>query len=114
VFRLSISVFWTDLEDNPLEDKKSNRRRKALCKNWWNYEWLSRAIAVSQWLCEGHEEVVLAKTDSGDLRISLKPISFSSSLGIDENILSEVEEDETQVLEENEEEEDEDDAVEAV
>jgi hypothetical protein len=105
VIRLHIGVFWTDLGDNPFEDKKSNRRRKALCKTWWNYEWLSRSMALLQWLGEGHEEITIVKTDSGDFRISLKPLSFSSSLGIDESSLSGVkEEDETQILEEDEEE----------
>lgn len=112
VLRLRISVLWTDLIDNPLEDKKSNRRRKALCKNWWNYEWLSRAIAVSQWLGNGQEEIILTKSDSGDLRLGLKPLSFCSSFGIDESTLLGVEEeDETQILEESEE-EDYDDATE--
>jgi len=107
VLRLRISVLWTDLQDSPLEDKKSNRRRKALCKNWWNYQWLSRTIAVSQWMGKGQEELILAKTDSGDLRLSLKPVSFSLGLGINESALPGVEEeDETQVLEENEEEDD--------
>lgn len=93
------------MEDIALEDKKSNRRRKALCKNWWNYEWFSRTIAVSNWLCEGHDEAIVTTTDSGDLRIGLKPISFKSSKGIDESALpGSEEEDETQVLEENEEE----------
>jgi hypothetical protein len=115
VLRLRISVLWTDLQDNPLEDKKSNRRRKALCKNWWNYQWLSRAIAVSQWLGEVQEEIILTKTDSGDLRLSLKPISFCSAFGIDESGLTGVEEeDETQVLEENEEEEEDADAIESI
>lgn len=108
VIRLRIGVFWTDLEDNPMKDEKSNRRRKALCKNWWNYEWLSRLMALLQWLGEGHEEITIVKTDSGDFRISLKPISFSSSLGINESTLPEVEEDETQILEEREEETDDD------
>jgi hypothetical protein len=109
VFRLQIGVFWTDLEDKAIDDKKANRRRKALCKNWWNYEWLSRAIAVSQWLGDGKDEVCLTKTDSGNLRISLKPLSFSSPLGIDED--SEAggeEEDDSKVLDETEEEADDD------
>jgi hypothetical protein len=104
VIRLRIGVFWTDLEGNPLDDKKSNRRRKALCKNWWNYEWLSRSIALWQWIREEHNEITILKTDSGDFRIGPKPISFSSDVGIDESSLHPVEEeDETQVLEENEE-----------
>ncbi|MGE5575198.1 MAG: toll/interleukin-1 receptor domain-containing protein [Ignavibacteria bacterium] len=109
VFRVQIGVFWTDLEDMAIDDKKANRRRKALCKNWWNYQWLSRAMAVCQWLGDGKDEAILVKTDSGNLRISLKPLSFTSSVGIDEDSEAGLEEeDEFQVLEENQEEDDDD------
>ena len=105
--RLHISIFWTDTADIPLEAQKSNRRRKALCRNWWNYEWLSRSMAILQWLGTGDEgttgieEITILKTDSGDFRINSKPISFSLNVGICEKILpTDEQEDEKQVLEE--------------
>jgi len=106
IMRLRIGVFWTDMEGHPLESLKANRRRKALCKDWWNYEWLSRTMAIAQWLGEGREEVTLLKTDSGDFRIGLKPISFHSDVGIGEiSISADQEEDESVVLVDADEEE---------
>jgi len=102
--RLRISVFWTDLDGRPLEAKKANRRRKKLCKNWWNYEWLSRIMAITQWLGDGQEEVTLLETDSGKLRVGLKPVTFTSEFGIDETKLKPIEaEDEEGVIEDEEE-----------
>lgn len=104
VSRLRLGVYWTDTENRPLEAKKANRRRKTLCKDWWNYQWLSRTIAVLQWLGNGREEITILRTDSGDLRIGLKPLAFSSDLGIDEDALSAIgEEDDPTVLEDSEE-----------
>jgi hypothetical protein len=59
-------------------------------------------MALLQWLGENQDETVVLKADSGNLRISLKPIQFSSNVGIDEDSLPKLEpEDETEVLEEN-------------
>lgn len=110
-FRLRIGVHWTDTDGHPLEDKKAFRRRKMLCKTWWNYEWLSRTMAILQWLGDGHDEMTLLKMDSGSFRLSLKPLTFSSDFGIDEKELrSEEAEDESAVLEDDEDGEEEDDA----
>lgn len=105
--RLRMSVFWTDTADIYLEAQKANRRRKALCRNWWNNEWLSRSMAILQWLGMGDAEttrsegITILRTDAGDFRIGSKPISFSSNVGIYEKIVPTDEpEDERQVLEE--------------
>jgi hypothetical protein len=110
VFRLRIGIHWTDTNGHPLDDRKAFRRRKALCKDWWNYEWLSRMMAITQWLGDGHEEITLLKTDSGNFRLSLKPLTFSSNFGIDEGKPTELEEVEGEmaILEDADEGEDED------
>lgn len=102
VIRLRISVFWTNLEGFPLESKTANRRRKILCKDWWNYQWLSRTMAIMQWLGDGEDEITLVDSDSGKLRISLKPVSFISEFGIDEETLAVIEEDDV-ILDDSEE-----------
>lgn len=79
LIRLHIGVLWTDLSGIPLEAKKSNRRRKSLCKHWWNYEWLSRLMALLQWFGDGKEEITVLKTDSRDLRIGLTPFILFQS-----------------------------------
>lgn len=101
--KIRIRVFWTDLSGFPLESKKANRRRKKLCKNWWNYQWLSRTIAVLQWLGEEKDEITLLKSDSGDLKIATNPISFISDVGIDEKSLTRLKaENERQIIDDNE------------
>jgi hypothetical protein len=101
--RIQIGIFWTDLEGAALDSKVANRRRKALCKNWWNYEWLSRNMAVLQWLAHGHDEISLIKTVTGNLRIGFAPLTFSSQYGINEETLSPVqEEDENTIIEDSE------------
>jgi hypothetical protein len=104
VLRLQIYIYWTDLQGYPLEAKTQNRRRKKLCKDWWNYEWLSRMMALMQWFGDGEDELTLIKSDSGDLRISLKPVTFSSEFGIDENKLKPIKkENEQNIIEDSEE-----------
>jgi len=106
VFRLRIGVNWTDTDGHPLDDKKAFRRRKMLCKTWWNYEWLSRTMAIAQWLGDGREEITLMKTGSGNFRLSLQPLTFSTDYGIDESEFEPEEaEDERAILEDDEEEE---------
>ncbi len=100
-FRLRVSVFMTDIGGNALPSVKANRRRKALCKNWWNYEWLARTTAILQWLGDGNEQLTVQETDKGDLRLSFRLQEFRSGFGIDEEkILAPEEEDEAEVLEE--------------
>jgi len=84
VVQLQIRIFWTNLKGQPLEAKTANRRRKKLCRDWWNYEWLSRMMAIMQWLGDEKEEISLIESNSGKLRIKLKSLSFSSRYGIDE------------------------------
>jgi hypothetical protein len=105
MIRLRISVFWTDQIGNLLEPNKSNRRRKALCRRWWNYEWLSRLMTVLQWFGKDQDELTITETDSGNLRIGLRPISFHSDVGIDEDSLPKIEhEDDSKVIVEDAEE----------
>lgn len=112
VIQLQIKIFWTNLEGQPLEPKTANRRRKKLCKNWWNYEWLSRMMALMQWLGDGQDEISLIESDYGKLRIGLNPLSFSSRFGIDEEMMAPIEDDEDSVIEDTEEIEEEEDGEE--
>lgn len=109
MIRVQLGVAWTDLYGNLLDDKKSNRRRKALCKNWWNYAWYSRIMAFTQWLGEGKDEIDVIEAEEGNLRISAKPLAFQSDVGINEETLAtETELEEIEILEVIDEEDEED------
>jgi len=84
VIRVNIRLYLTDLEGNALDSRKMVSRRKRLCRDWWNYEWLSRMMAMSAWLSDGKERVYILRTDNGNLAISGKPVRLSASFGIDE------------------------------
>jgi len=87
VIQVNIRVYLTDLDGNPLDSRKMLSRRKRLCKDWWNYEWLSRMMAVSSWLSNSQETVNILSTDNGDLVLSGRPITLKALLGIDEDAL---------------------------
>jgi hypothetical protein len=104
VFSVSLGVYWTDLHGVALPAATSQRRRKALCKTWWNHEWLSRLTALLAWISEGKDEVVIAHTDTGNLVIAGRPLEVRSTVGIDESrLVGEPLEDEASELEEPEE-----------
>ncbi|OHB78202.1 MAG: hypothetical protein A2Z25_13405 [Planctomycetes bacterium RBG_16_55_9] len=84
VIRVSIRVYLTDLNGNPLDTRKMLSRRKRLCKDWWNYEWLSRFMAVTEWLSNGQDTFNVLSTDNGNLLVSGCPITNKVFLGIDE------------------------------
>lgn len=84
VVSISIGVHWTDLHGLALPPTAAQRRRKALCKRWWNHEWLSRLTAMLDWLSEGKDEIVVAKAASGPLILDSHPIQVSTSMGINE------------------------------
>lgn len=84
VVRLAIRLHLTDLRGNPLEGSKITSRRKRICRNWWNHQWLSRFLAIVEWLCEGQSECEMLRTANGSFRISSTPLNMSVDQGIDE------------------------------
>lgn len=89
VVRVGIEIHWTDVAGNELPHAKAARHRRTLCKAWWNYEWLSRFMAIVSWLTREREKLVLGKTESGDLVIGGSPIKLTSPIGIKEDLLKE-------------------------
>lgn len=98
IVQVQIRVYLTDSNGSPLDAAKSLRRRKAICRHWWNHEWLSRLIGVVQWLHEGVDGLCLADTMSGRLVIASAPLRLTAQQGIDEQRLKPaptIEDDET-------------------
>jgi hypothetical protein len=81
-----LRVFLTDDDGNPLPVGTALRRRKAICKTWWNYEWYARCLAIVQWLTGGND-VDLALTEGCRIRLGGTPVSRPVPVGIDEGLL---------------------------
>lgn len=102
VVQVQLRLHLTDTRGVPLETLKALRRRKSMCKHWWNHEWLSRLIAIASWLGDGNESFTLAENTSGRLLLSGIPIRLSSPVGINEEALAPVSfDEETEVPDED-------------
>lgn len=80
---LRIRLRITDDSGVPLTRFKANSRRKNLCRDWWNHDWLKRVLAVSSFLSDGKEIIEIGGGDD-TVRISAKPTEFTSPLALDE------------------------------
>lgn len=104
VVSISLGVHWTDLHGLALPPATAQRRRKALCKTWWNHEWLSRLTAMLAWLSEGKDEIMIAQAESGPLVLGGRPVQVSTNVGINEaRLTGEPAEDEASEIEDTEE-----------
>lgn len=78
----------TDVNGALLEGKKVNTRRKHLCKNWWNNDWLSRVLAVMQFLGDG-QNINVGSAEGKIVSFGIHPFSYQVPVSINEDALSE-------------------------
>ncbi|MEM2137517.1 MAG: toll/interleukin-1 receptor domain-containing protein [Candidatus Anstonellaceae archaeon] len=70
---ISIHLHITNLGGEPIRGRGVNSRRKSVCKEWWNEEWLKRYLAMMMFLSNGKSEIIVG----GDVQ---KQVIASSSL----------------------------------
>ncbi len=79
-----IYIRITDENNGLLTDNSAKTRRKDLCRGWWNDDWLSRVLAIAQFLSEDGISICMGHTESDLLKINCNPDEWSTCLGIDE------------------------------
>jgi hypothetical protein len=77
----------TDTTGVPLPTRTSLSRRKHLCMNWWNREWLNRMLAICQFLSEGGL-ITIGVGKAEQIVVSSQPIVIASTEGINEQALN--------------------------
>jgi hypothetical protein len=101
--QIRVRLFLTSTDGTPLEEKPALRKRKRICRNWWNYEWVSRTLAVFQFLANDAPALQIGKRESQRFVISKLPLTLQIPWGLDETLLKldqpESEEADTAVLE---------------
>jgi hypothetical protein len=78
----------TDVNGILFEGKKVNTRRKHLCKDWWNNDWLSRVLAVMQFLGDG-QNINVGSAEGKIVSFGIHPFSYQVPVSINEDALSE-------------------------
>ena len=91
VIQVEIRVRLTDLKGKLLAERKRNSRRKHLCKDWWNYEWLNRMLGVCQYLADDGR-IVIGDDEEDNIVIDASPFSLLSTVSIDESSLDRLKE----------------------
>lgn len=103
IVQVRLHLHLTTLEGQPLEPKAALRRRKRICRGWWNHHWLARTFAVLQLLAGTRSSIQISERSAQPLVVSKYPLTAHIAWGIDELQLdpkkSEPEEAEETVLE---------------
>ena len=85
-----IRVRLSDTEGKPLKGHRMIvSRRKHLCKDWWNTDWFNRTLAVSQFLADDGKIAIGVQEDE-KIIVDAFPLHFNVPVGINEEMLSEL------------------------
>lgn len=90
--QIIIRLYLTNEDGTQIHPSRMTRRRKKICKNWWNDKWCARLLAVMSWLSNDQDEFEIFKTPNGSFSLQGKPLSLNCSFGINENTRDEVDE----------------------
>lgn len=87
VVQIRVRLFLTTLGGIALEEKPAQRRRNRICRAWWNYEWLSRNLAILQFLAGDAPTIEIGRDDSQRMILSSLPLTVAIEYGLDESSL---------------------------
>lgn len=77
-------VYLTDQNSHPLDRHKIPSRRKHLCRNWWNDDWLARTLGVLQLLAGDGDAIRVGPSADSQIVISGKPLMYDIAVSLDE------------------------------
>jgi len=88
VVRVRVRLFITELDGKAVKPTQMQARRKAICKSWWNYEWLMRVFAILQVL-GGTGTAEQFEIGAFENAVVLKrfPLGFQADKTLDESLL---------------------------
>lgn len=80
---IRVRVRITDTQGIILKHRSANARRKDLCGDWWNKEWLTRMVAIIQYLAD-EGKISIGNKPSERIIVSAELFSLTVPVGIDE------------------------------
>ena len=88
VAQLKVRLFLTDVKGNRLDAASALVRRKALTRNWFNHQWLSRQLAICAYLSEGREKIAVGQSTTDPIVLEAMPIHGDVPISINERYLA--------------------------
>lgn len=83
VVHIRIRLFVTELDGTPVKPAQMQSRRKAICKSWWNYEWLMRTFATLQVISDSNDQIHIGAS-SNPVLLERFPIPFEADSALNE------------------------------
>jgi hypothetical protein len=85
VILVRVHLFLTNMDGQVIEGKAALRRRKRICRSWWNYHWLARTFAMLQFLAGDKSSIQIGQNSPQRLTISRYPLTAHIPFGLDES-----------------------------
>jgi len=84
IIRMLLRIRITDRSGGDLPATSAQARRRHVSGDWWNYEWVSRYLAVCAFLCDERNEIAIGTQPHYRVVFSGGPISYTSCTALDE------------------------------
>jgi hypothetical protein len=85
VILLRVHLFLTNMDGQVIEKKAALRRRKRICRSWWNQHWLARTLALLQFLADKNSSIQIGQDGPQRLVIAKYPLTGHIPFGLDES-----------------------------
>ena len=86
VVLVRVRIRLTDTKGILLSGRKVQSRRKDLCRDWWNNDWLNRILAICQYLADD-DKIIIGRREHKRIVINAMPFHLEVPMGIDEDRL---------------------------
>ncbi|MBI2816311.1 MAG: toll/interleukin-1 receptor domain-containing protein [Acidobacteria bacterium] len=85
--QIKIRLHITDLSGKPINPATMQSRRKAICRSWWNHQWVSRIMATLELLGGEADHIAIGSLSDQQIILDRFPISLGISTRLDESVL---------------------------
>jgi len=89
VVTVRIRIRLSDISGRVLSARTALSRRKHLCKDWWNNDWLHRTLAICQYLADD-DTIAIGEQKGERILINSVPAHMNAPISIDESVLGQL------------------------
>jgi hypothetical protein len=80
-------LYLTELDGTPISSSRMQTRRKAICRSWWNHEWLSRIFATLQLMSSPEQYIRIGDIPEEQLVLERFPLTLTADRTLLETLL---------------------------